>query len=68
MFAGGEVLLSSVVEDLRVKVLRGSKARLRSGYGSTETGMLCGVNMDLEETEFKYGLSGKLNAGVEIKV
>lgn len=65
--AGGEILLSSVVEGLKAKVLRG-KVKLRSGYGSTETGMLCAANMDPEATEFQYGLCGKLNAGVEIKV
>lgn len=66
-FAGGEISLSSVVEGLTVKVLRG-KARFLSGYGSTEAGMLCGVHMDPKTAKFQYGLCGKPNAGVEIKV
>lgn len=60
-------MLSSVVEDLKVKVLRG-KARFLCGYGSTEGGLLSSVHVDPMTDKFQYGLSGKINAGVEIKV
>lgn len=60
-------MLSSVVEDLKVKVLRG-KVKNLTGLASTEAGMLCMVDPDCEKDKFHYGLCGKLNAGVEIKV
>lgn len=60
-------MLSSVVEDLKVKVLRG-KVKNLTGLASTEAGMLCTVDPDSERDKFHYGLCGKPNAGVEIKV
>lgn len=67
MIAGGEIMLSSVMQDLKIKVLRG-KARFVSGYGSTEGGLLCNILVDPKMGKFQYGLCGKVNAGVEIKV
>lgn len=60
-------MLSSLVDDLKAKVL-GGKVKLLTALASTEGGALTSVRVDLKAVKFQFGLCGKLSAGVEIKV